>query len=370
MKNVTRILCAVLAITMLLTGCKIVLPGTPDVAITYGDGATISTGEYLAYLYMNFEQVYSQYGSYVQYNIDPWTSEYCQIPYDQADGTTVKLDMETYIVRATEDAIKQNIVTEKLMKDNNISLIEEDVKEIDKEIASMPEGAYLAAGISDANFAKAYKSLMLNQRSAFFGMYGKGGPKEVAETEIRKYFDTNYVSYKMISVSLTKDEKQSDGSSKTVPMTKDEKAAELKKLNEYLTICNDKGFEAAKDAYNKANAEKDAKVEPSKDEDNRIDNDATAMDEKLVKAIRSVDVGKAKIVEYGGEDAANPTTAALILRLDINNPAKLYEDSKEAILVSLKSEEFEKQIKDAMAALTISFDQKVQKKCSPKNFAE
>ena len=378
MKNITRILCAVLAITLLMTGCtmpKIVLPGTPNVAATYGDGKTISTGEYLAYLYLNFEQIYSSYASYASYGIDPWTSEYCQIPYDNADGTTVNLPLEEYIVRATADSIKNNIVIEQMMKDNNISLIESEVAEIDKELAGMADGAYLALGVSNENFAKAYKNLMMNQRSAFFGMYGEGGPKAVPETDIRKYFDNNYLSYKIITVSLTKEEKQADGSSKTVPMTADEKAAELKKLNEYLTICNDKGFEAAKDAYNKATAtDKNAKIEPSKDADNRINDDATVMDEKLVKAIRSVAVGKAAVVEYGGEEATadkkatENTTAALIMRLDTNQPATVYTDAKENILISLKSEEFEKSVKDAVAALTITFDEKVLKKCSPKDF--
>ena len=48
MKNINRILCTVLAVAMLLsvmlTGCsmpKIVLPGTPDVAVTYGDGKNV-----------------------------------------------------------------------------------------------------------------------------------------------------------------------------------------------------------------------------------------------------------------------------------------------------------------------------------------
>ena len=42
-------------------------------------------------------------------------------------------------------------------------------------------------------------------------------------------------------------------------------------------------------------------VKATTDEDNRVNSDATEMDEALVKAIRSVEVGKAKIVEYGGE---------------------------------------------------------------------
>ena len=377
MKNIVRILCAVLAITMLMTGCampKIILPGTPDVAVTYGDGKTISTGEYLAYLYLNFEQIYSQYSAYASYGIDPWTSEYCKIPYDQADGTTVQLDLETYIVRAAEDTIKNNIVIEQMIADNQLPAIKEDEENVAKNLAEFPENYFLVAGINDANYATAYKALMLNQRRAFFGLYGEGGPKAVPETDIRKYFDTNYISYKMISVSLTKTETQSDGTSKTVPLTDKEKQAELEKLQGYLKTCNEKGFEAAMDAYNKANASEGTTITATKDEDNRVNADATEMDETLVKAIRSVPVGKAQIVEYGGTEAtadkeATPnTTAALILRLDPNQPATLYTDSKENILVSLKYEEFEKAVKDAVAALTITFDSKVQQKCSPKNF--
>lgn len=368
MKNVSRILCAVLALAMLLTGCampKITLPGTPAVAATYGD-QEISTGEYLAYLYLNFEQVYSNYSYLVQYQMDPWTSEYAKIPYDNAAGETVQLGMEEYIRQITQDTIKQNIVLEQMMADNGLSLIAEEAADIDKEIAEMPEGAYLPVGVSNENFGKVYKDLTLNQRSTFFGLYGEKGPRAVAETDIRKYFDTNYISYKMISVPLTKTNEKNE----TVALTADEKAAELKKLNEYLAIYNEKGFEAAMDAYNKANAKEGETVEPTKDEDNRQDVDATEFgDDALLKAIRGVEVGKAKVVEYGGEEGKDPTTAALIVRLDINKPAELYTDSKEAILIAMKSEEFEKEVKEKVNALAITFNEKVLKKCDPKDFA-
>ena len=368
MKNFARILCAVLAMAMLLTGCtmpKIMLPGTGDIAATYGDGKTISTGEYLAYLYLYFEDTYSYYGQYATYYgyDDPWQME---LPYGE-DGST-KLPMDEYIATMAQDAIKRNIVLEQMMAENNLSYIAKDKEDIDKEMAELADGAYLPAGISNENFIKAYTALMLDQRSTFFGLYGEGGPKAVANTEIRKYFDDNYLSYKVISVSLTKSETQSDGTSKTVALSADEKAAELKKLNEYLTICNDKGFEAAKDAYNKANAKEGDEVKATTDEDNRVNSDATEMDEALVKAIRSVEVGKAKIVEYGGEDEKNPTTAALIMRLDTNNPGKVYDDAKENILITLKSEEFEKDLNAAVEKLVVDFNKKVLKKCSPKNF--
>ena len=365
MKNFTRILCVVLAMTMLLTGCKIVLPGTGDVAATYGDGQTISTGEYLAYLYLYFEDTYSYYGQYASYYgyDDPW-----EMPIDYAEDGTTPILMEEYITTAAQDAVKRNIVLQQMMKDNNLSYIEEDKADVDAEMAELPENAYLAAGVSNENFIKAYTTLMLSQRSTFFGLYGEGGPKAVAADEVRKYFDDNYLSYKVISVSLTKSETADDGSTSTVALSADEKAAELKKLNEYLTICNDEGFEAAKDAYNKANAAEGEEVEASTDEDNRVNQDSTEMDEALVKAIRSVEVGKAAIVEYGGEDAENPTTAALILRLDTNNPGEVYDNAKEDILITMKSEEFEEELNAAVEALAIEFNEKVLKKCSPKDF--
>ena len=373
MKNTIRILCAVLAMAMLMTGCtmpKIVLPGTPDVAVTTSNGQSMSTGEYLAHLYLNFEQMYSSILSYQQSGKDPWTDKDAQLPYENENGETVNLDLETYLIRASQDIIKQRLAIEKIIADNNLTVNADDAKLVDEELATLGEGAYLPAGISNENFIKTYKSLSLDWDTAFFGLYGAGGPKAVAETEIRNYFDTNYLSYKIIEVSLTKSEKDAEGKTQTVPLSADEKAAELKKLNEYLTINNTQGFEAAMDASKKAAAQEGTTVEPSTDEQNRINNDATTMDAKLVAAIRSVDVGSAKIVEYGGDDAANPTTAALIVRLDINSPAELYTDSVKAILNTLKGEEFNKQVEELVAATTYTFNAKVEKKCSPKNFAE
>lgn len=373
MKNTIRILCAVLAVAMLMTGCampKIVLPGTPDVAVTDSNGQSLSTGEYLAHLYLNFEQMYSSIVSYEQYGMDPWTDKSALIPYENENGESVNLDLETYLIRASQDIIKQRLAIQKIIADNGFTVNADDLKAIEDQLATLSENAYLPAGISNESYINVYKSLSLDWDTAFFGMYGEGGPKAVADTEIRTYFDTNYLSYKIIEVSLTKSEKDENGESKTVALSADEKAAELKKLNEYLTIHNSQGFEAAMDAYNKATAAEGTETVATTDEQNRNNSDATTLDAKLAEAIRSVEVGKAKIVEYGGDDAANPTTAALIVRLDINEPATLYTDSVKEILYTLKGEEFNTEVETLMAATTYTFDAKVEKKCSPKNFAE
>ena len=63
----------------------------------------------------------------------------------------------------------------------------------------------------------------------------------------------------------------------------------------------------------------------------------------------------------------NPDKENVTKNMTYENMAAYIREQDDAEVVMA---EFEKQIKDAMAALTISFDQKVQKKCSPKNFAE
>lgn len=358
MKHTNRILCTVLAVVLLvsvmLTGCtlpKPTLSGTGDVAATYGD-KEISTGEYLAYLYLNFSQVYQSYYYYEQYGMDPWEQT---VPYGEKDE---KLALADYIVAITKDSIKRQIVLDQMLKEKGLSWIEDEKKDVDKELAEMQPDMYLPLGFSNQNFGKAYEALCLNERAVFMGLYGEDGLEEVKNDELKKYFDKNYVSYKAISINLT-DENGKE-------LSKDKKKEQLDKLNGYLKIANEKGFEKAKDQFNKDNAAKDEKVEASKDEDNRVDIDATSMDENLAKVVRGVKIGETKVVEYkaGGSTPA----AVLIQRLDPNKPAKVFVDAYEDILSSIKYEDFNKEVEKKAAELDITFNEKVVKKCDPKNF--
>ena len=66
MKTIKRILTSVLAMALvcafLLTGCSIPkilhYDTVPGVAATYGDGQELTTGQYLAYLYLEFENLF------------------------------------------------------------------------------------------------------------------------------------------------------------------------------------------------------------------------------------------------------------------------------------------------------------------------
>ena len=432
MKNILRIMSAVLATvllcTALLTGCtvpKIQVPSIPSTAATYGDGQSISTGEYLAYLYLEFENIYYNQDlyQYEAYGMDPWAQTF---PYGESEE---KLALSDYIIRATQDNISRQIVLTQMMKDYNLSWIEEDLKTINENLASMQVDAYLPLGFNNDSYAVALKNANLNERAAFYGLYGKGGQKEIAETELKKYFAENYLSYKSISIALT------DNNGKEL----DKKGEAYKKLvalmDGYMETYKKDGFLAAYEQYEKdstviSDIKKSATAttaattattttvatttvatttttaaatttagetattttaaaekEEEHDHELRQDVDSTTIDEALKDAIvgkkdkdgkveqEGIKVGECKIVEY--KASGSTPTLSMIERLDINKDDEgkegtVYENAVENIIYELKYEEFDKEVDAALAQLTINFDSKVvdSKKCKPEQFLE
>ena len=354
MKNVKRLICAVLALTLLLTGCaapKLVLGGTPRVAGTVGD-TTVTTGEYLAYLYSTFYNMYYQQGyyQYAAYGYDVWSQEFT---YGEGDDEQT-VDFAEYIKLTAKDSILRQEALRQMMTEEKIEWDEDALKELEESLAEMEDDALLSLGISNENYIKVYKELNLNEQSLFYGRYREGGTEAVSDEALREYFDENYLSYKIIEISLTDDE--------GAELDESGKKEITDQLKGYLaTYNNDKNFEAVVDAYNKANAAEGEEVEESTDEGNRINADATQMDEELVEAIRGVKVGQAEVVTYG-------TTAALILRLDINDPETLFEDETDNILYGMKYEAFDEEVEKKVADITIELKESVVEDCTPANF--
>ncbi len=367
MKKFQRILSLMLAGVMMLTvlaGCsmpKITIGGTPATVGTI-DNRELSTGEYLAYMYIAFTDVFYSQGlyQYAQYGLDAWAQE---LSYGEGDNAK-KVNVEEYIRLTTQDDMLTHAAMRQLLAKHNLAWDEEELKELEESFASSDEAEFLALGVSKANMINAYKNVSLNETALLNGLYGKGGEREIAEADLKKYFDDNYLSYKIISVSLTDDQgKELDASAKKT-------YTDL--LGGYLADYNkDQNFEAIVDKYNKYEAEKNKsteKIEPSKDEDNRRDSDATDMDEYLVKEIRKIEVGKAAVVEY--KSGGSTPTAALILRLDPNSDKDLFKESNEAIIRKLKGEELNKEIKELAKSIQIDLKKSAIKKCDPKKFEQ
>ena len=316
----------------------------PAVAATY-DGGEITTEQYLAYLYLEFENLYFNQGlyQYAPYGMDPWEQTF---PYGE-EGE--ELLLSDYIIRAAQDNIRRQIVLQQMMEDNGVQWIAEDEAEIDESLSSLEKDAFIDLGFDNNAYGYALKNANLNERSTFYGLYGKGGARAVDELTLRQYFVTNYLSYKMISIPLT------DAGGKALDVNSEAYEEILAKMSHYQTLCQESGFDAVY-ALHTGEAAEHA----------RVDVDASHMDPMLAQAVRAVRIGDTAIVEF--TETTTPYIA-LIQRLDIYDTNELFENSVEEILYTTCYEAFDSEVSEAVKRLAIVFDDKVVAEGKPEEFA-
>ncbi len=397
--KVTKIFSVALASLLLVTcllmgGCS-----TPEIALEYGD-EQYTMGDYLAYIYsvMYSDQNVSYYTYYLGQDALKEKIEY------QEEEVTLK----EYILRSAQDSILREIATSTLLKEHELSWDAARLKEIEKELADLEPDAFLPLGFSNQRYIDLYKSLNLNEYSLFFGLYGKGGKREVAEADIRKHFDENFTSFKIVELSLVnKDESEKS-------------EAEVKKiearLQKYLDAFNATGKtgadfdKAVYTAFKKdeeatkatttttkatttatgatttvaattttvasttvntsasgttttttAGSTDDKKEETTEKVETAERNDLFKdefSDEELYKAVKEVEIGSAAIKTY--KKNGSTKTMALIFRMDPEaerdtkddkgNVTKVdyYKENQELVLENLKFEEYNKEIEDKM----------------------
>lgn len=396
---------ALLSGTLTLFGCS-----TPKIAAVI-DQKEYTTGEYLAYLFNTYQMTFYNYNlsAYAQNNLDPWEQK---LPYGEGDDEK-ELSVEEYIIQVTKDTmIRQKALSDKL-EEYKISISKEDLEKYDSHIKSVSEDAMIKMGFNKDSYGKMYKAVNFNEATLFYGLYDKGGKRAMSEKEIRDYYDKNIMCYKIIELALT-DEQGSD-------LDKDGVAKVKEKLQGYLDLYKqNKDFDKVIEKFNadreqesnpttttttaettsgtavtttaatttttaptttttaptttttaatttttsKSGDDKEPE-EPEEPEDSNLRTlDANIDEENIVKAVQSVKVGEAKIVEYKQNGTTN--TAALILRIDPEQTQYKFEKSRERVIYGAKYEDFDKEIKEYIKTLDVKFNKTVVKKCTPK----
>lgn len=393
-----KVLCAASAAVMLatvgLSGCS-----TPSVAMTV-DGKDYATGEYLAYLYNAYTQVYSQqlyYYASAGYTEDQlWA---LTLPYGEGDDK-VDLELNEYIKKLTQDTIIRQKALENMMKKYDVSISEEDLKDMDTQLKDLNEDNILAMGFNAEHYKNMFKAVNYNEQSLFYGLYDVGGKEGMTEDEMREYFEKNYLSYKIIEISLA-DSEGKDLSEADVTKVK-------KRLEGYLSQYNKSGdFDKVIESYEEDEAKltsssgdtttttttsastttttagSTASTDGSKTAASSSTGSATTTtttdpnlkniegadsysDEDLLKAVQSVKEGEAKIVEYKKEGTTK--TMALILRLDPEkaNGADYYKNSHDGIVYNAKYETFNDMVKKTVEGLNVDISDRAVKMCDPR----
>ncbi len=420
-RTATALLALVLLCSaLLMTGCS-----TPKIAMTV-DGEEYTTGQYLAFLYNTFYSVYMDTAAssvplyyYEMYNTgtDVWAGPYTY------EGQSY--DLSGYISALAQDSVVRQVAVKRMMTEHGITLQgnrPDGYKALQEELAALKKDAFIELGFNNESYAKMLEECNYNEAALFYGLYGKGGKREVAETELRTYFDENYLSYMIVSTAL----QDKDGKDLT-----DEKKAEVKKqFEDYLALYQkDKDFDAVihkfeadekakseaqssttttttaaggttaagtttaatttttetttagttttADGTTTTTAHDHAEDEKEEEEHNhRVDVDAAAEgNDNLEKLIKEMKFDEVKILEY--KDDSDTPTMALVLKMDPEadrgndedgNPVNYYEDVKETIVYTKKYEEFNNEVIAKMATLKVDINKKAVNACDPYEF--
>ncbi len=359
----TGALSVLLAVCLLFTtACS-----TPDVAIRAND-KDISMGEYLAYMYEMFYSVYYGQGmyQYASYGYDVWDLE-----FEYGEGDDAKdLKLDEYLRQTGKDLAIRQVAVAELLEKYGLTVDEKDAKELKKQLATVSEADLLKYGFNKKNYAKVVMAVELNEAALFYGLYDEGGEREVAEDDIRAYYEENYLSYKSIDVVL-QDEKGKD-------FDEDQIAAVQAQLEGYLAMYEESGdFDAVIKQYEADIAEDkeetDTEETTDKEEektDYRVDTTVEAIaDKNTSDAIKDVEIGKAAIQQY--KVNKEKPTMSLILRLDPDkrdDEVDYYAEQHQAILQALKYEELDKEILDYVKKMDVEVNESAIKMADPKQF--
>ncbi len=366
--NGKRILCTILAMALavsclLFGGCS-----TPSIALQVDD-KVYTMGDYLAYMY-NTMSADQQISTYLYYYGTEALSE--KVPYGEEEK---EITLSEYIKRTTQDVMIRQKAIEDLLKTYDIAWNEEDLKKINEDISKMKPDTFLSLGFNNDRYIAMYKAVYLNESSLFFGLYDKGGKKEVSNADERKWFDEHYYSYKSIEIPLVDSETNKELPAEDVTKIENQ-------LKGYLDIFNKDGknnaaFDMAYRQYlddtTKDSTDTTSKTDQTETTDKeeeaatapRNDLVDTEMDEELLKVIKTMKEGEIAIKTY--QKSGTNKTMALIFRMDPEadrgktedgKDIDFYADSHKQILQYMKydemNEEIEKKVKELADKITVN----------------
>lgn len=401
-------LCVVLAVGgLLLGGCS-----TPDVALTV-DNVTYEMGDYLAYLYASYYNIY--YNRYLYYYEQMGTDVMSQT-FTYKEET---LKLEDYLKRVTVDTMVRQKAVSDLLEKYGLSVSEDKVKELEKNFEGMTDNSKLDPmtgksaidmGFTLKRYIKASETYSLNENALFYGLYDKGGERAVADDKIRSYFDDNYLSYKIIEVTMQDDNKAdldeagqkkiTDNLNKYLEQYQksgdfDAVIAQYTKDNDTSTTTTTGGTASstaasttastttattedttaattkattADDTSNSDKSDDSSKSEEETDDNRHNTTVDDAGDEDFTNALKKVKIGEAQVITY--KKGSTTLTAALVLRMDPEKGIGAYkfEDERENVIYGIAFEEFNKEVEEVIAKLDVKENKRAIRMATIKDF--
>lgn len=292
-------------------------------------------------------------GGYIYYNYSAFLSASQMVTNGTGDFLDQKLknndDKEVtaqeYIDQTTEEACVNFLYVNKLFNEKKLKLSNEDIASYESNADSAwsyYKTTFEAMGVSKDSFVQAGYENPAKLEAIFKSMYQKGGEKEVSQADLKKYYEENYVNYSYFSVPLYDSSTDDNGQSKTTKKSDKDTEAIKKNLKKYSDAIN--GGTSYEDEVKVYMKDYNIESDPTISATNILEN--ASLGEDIQKAIEGLKDGKATYITVG-EDGDTPS-CYLIYRGDIKKESEKLKDDESlqyTTLVSMKSEEFQKDIK-------------------------
>ena len=350
MKNVSKILCVVLALVMALSAASCSLS---QQYAYQKDDVELPIGVYIYYLYSayNSAQNYAQQSDLYDSETGKYDGKKSFLKMEITDDDGETAVAEDWIINKAEESLNEAVATCIKFNELGCTLDQTEMDSTKTYYKSYWDQSYSEQfepyGISFDSFFDIAYVIPVKESEAFKAEYGEGGPSEVSTPDLTTYFKDNYTSYKYFSVNLYTAENTDDaeGSEETttenVPLSEEEIAAYQKDFDEYAATLSDGG--SYEDVIAKYMEKYNVEEDPTTESVEIIDADT---DDEILKTIKDMKDGQAMTMEVGDDDTTKQLY--LIYREPIENQLEAYldpEQHKDDLLSSMQHDEFDEMLK-------------------------
>lgn len=247
---------------------------------------------------------------------------------------------EAYVQELALSLCKEYISIEKKFKELNLSLTEEDEKEIESTLASYK--SYYGTIFSDNGCGDvSLKAMIANEKKLekiFYHLYNEGGEKGVSDADKRAYFNENYVRVQFISIPLYDDSTGDDLEGEALEKVK-AKAKSYKeradKGESFIDLKNEFEKESSTSSSSSTDKKYTNEIQDNgfTNADNLVPKNKSSYPAEFITAVFEMKVGEVKVVEID-------SVCFVIKKLNLNESEKAYDSNKDSILAEMRSEEY------------------------------
>lgn len=343
MKTWKKCLAAVLSLAIMAsaTACA----GVDKSWAIKSESLTVPIGAYIYNLY----SAYNQAGSKVEDSSKPVLEQ-----------TIEDKDATAWIKDTAMRQTKSILVIDQKMKEFNISLTETELQQIEDQTASywgQVSPTLTEYGVAQSSFSLAYSDYYTKYEKVFNATYGKGGPEEVSDADVKDYFVKSYTSFSYVLAPIIN---MTDGSNLS-----DEDLSKLDtEFKDYASKINDGSMtmQEAADGYKASSG--DDTVQLYTDVSN-FNSANASYPEEFGTALKSMKDGESRVVDVQG------MYKVLLQKDDIvaKSDEQLGSDAgRTNILQAMKADEFKEKIDAEADAYSATVNQKAIDSYDPKIF--